>query len=407
MESGINKPLKVVWICYFSNDKIQKALRIRKNIPEFAPWISLGILEAEKRNDIELHIVSPHRWINRVKKFSDNNIHYYFFNFGIPFYGRHWPGFFKFDYWTNFFITKRKVRNIVSRIRPDIIHLHGAENADYSSAILSFFNKYPVLVTIQGFIRNTSGTHDYVIRKRINAEEKIIKQAQHFGARCHFMPQLISSLNQKAIFHWHNYPVNTPNVKLPEVKTYDIVFFAKVKKDKGIIDLIKASGIIVKEISSLKIKVIGAISSQQYLNYLQKIAKENNVLSNLEFIGFLPTQHDVHELAVKAKISVLPTHHDIIPGTVIESMLMKLPVISYNVGGLPDLNANGVENVILTEKGDISGLANSIIKLLNSNTLRNKIANSGYNRAIEMFDNNKVIPSLIKSYNEVINDFRK
>ena len=51
------------------------------------------------------------------------------------------------------------------------------------------------------------------------------------------------------------------------------------------------------------------------------------------------------------------------PGTIIESMLLGLPVISYNTGGIPDLNRNG-ENVILVEQGDKDKLSAEIIKLL-------------------------------------------
>lgn len=402
----MGKTMKIAWLCHFSNDEVHQLLNPWRKVNEMAPWMTALARLFEDNERVEIHIISPHEYIRGYKHFEIRGLHYHFFNGHIPFWGRHWPGFFKFDYWTGFLFNRYKINKIVKQIKPDIVHLHGAENAYYSSAILSLIRKYPVLVTIQGFIRNTSDTSRYVIRKKIKVEEKIIKQAQHFGVECHFMPQLISSLNKKAIYHWHNYPVNKPDVKLSEVKTYDIVYFARVCKDKGIEDLIKASGIIVKKNSSLKIKVIGS-TSKQYLNHLQELAKENNVLSNIEFVGFLPTQRDVHELAVKAKISVLPTHHDVMPGTVIESMLMKLAVVSYNVGGLLDLNANGVENVILINKGDVPGLANSISTLLNSNTLRDKLASRGYNRAIEMFDNNKIIPSLIKSYKAVINDFRK
>ena len=65
---------------------------------------------------------------------------------------------------------------------------------------------------------------------------------------------------------------------------------------------------------------------------------------------------DVFKEAIKAKICVLPTYYDVIPGTIIESMFMKIPVVAYAVGGIPTLNDN-VETVRLVDKYDINGLA--------------------------------------------------
>ena len=58
----------------------------------------------------------------------------------------------------------------------------------------------------------------------------------------------------------------------------------------------------------------------------------------LNLLGFLKSQQDIYEHAIHSRIYVLPTYHDIIPGTIIESMFMKLPGIAYAVGGIPELN---------------------------------------------------------------------
>jgi ParB/RepB/Spo0J family partition protein len=62
----------------------------------------------ENRKDIEINIISPHEYINSDRHFEIRGIHYHFFNAHIPFWGRHWPGFFKFDYWTFFFFKRQK-----------------------------------------------------------------------------------------------------------------------------------------------------------------------------------------------------------------------------------------------------------------------------------------------------------
>jgi hypothetical protein len=150
------KIIKVLWLCHFSNQEVQEILKPQKKIGEYAPWIFHLARLFEGEDTIELHIVSPHEYIKSYQSFTLKGIHYHFFNAHIPLWGRHWPGFFQFDFWSDFFFTKRKVKKIIDRINPNIIHLHGAENAYYSSSILQFKEKFPVLITIQGFISHTS-----------------------------------------------------------------------------------------------------------------------------------------------------------------------------------------------------------------------------------------------------------
>jgi hypothetical protein len=102
-----NKKLKILWMCYFSNSKIQEIIKPFKPVREFSPWMRSMIHLFENDKKIELHIVSQHEWINRNKNFNRNGISYHFFNSGIPFIGRHWPGFFKLDSWTDFLIPKK------------------------------------------------------------------------------------------------------------------------------------------------------------------------------------------------------------------------------------------------------------------------------------------------------------
>ena len=73
MSSNLKK-LKVVWICHFSNEHVQQKLNVKRPVREFAPWISLGIEEVKKRKDIELHVISPHRWITSNKEFKEKNV---------------------------------------------------------------------------------------------------------------------------------------------------------------------------------------------------------------------------------------------------------------------------------------------------------------------------------------------
>lgn len=396
--------MKVVWLCHFSNQEVQEILKPRKKIGEIAPWISSLIKLMEGRGDIELHIISPHEYIKGRKEFNIRSVRYYFFNAYIPIWGKHWPGFFKFDYWTNFIFTKHKIRKVINRINPDIIHLHGAENAYYSSSIFQFKNIYPVLITIQGFISHTTLAQNNQLKKRMRCEQEILKCFTHFGYRTLAMGKDILSLNPKAKLHWHYYAF--PEVKPYNLtKKYDVVFFARVSKDKGIEDLLKAISIIKPNLPDITVCIIGA-ASLAYLNFLKKKAAQLGIFKNIYWAGFLPSQADVHKIASSSRISVLPTWHDTIPGTIIESMRLKLPVVAYSVGGIPEIN-DGEECISLVAKGDVNALAEKILWLLENPEIQKLQSEKAYLRAVEMFNNAKIPGDLLNAYKEVINDFKR
>jgi glycosyltransferase involved in cell wall biosynthesis len=396
--------MKIVWLCHFSNKKVQEILKPSKKVAETAPWISALISLFEEVPNVELHIVSPHKYIGSNRQFILSGIHYHFFNAHIPFLGRHWPGFFKIDYLTDFYLSKVKVRKIINMINPDLIHLHGAENAYYSSTILQFKDIYPVLVTIQGFVSHASSQDNLQVKKCINVEEEILRSLSHFGYRTQEMKKDILSFNPKAKLHWHFYP--TKEITPVEIeKKHDVVFFANISKDKGIEDLLKAISIVKHDIVNVSVCVIGAATTA-YLNFLREMANQLGISDNIHWVGYLNSNIDVLKIASSSRISVLPTWHDIIPGTIIESMFLKLPVVAYSVGGIPEINDDG-EFISLVTKGDINGLAEKILRLLKNPELIKSQGEKAYYRAREFFDNTKIPNELLIAYKEVINDFKK
>src|SRR5664280_2912783 len=102
--------MKIVWLCHFSNAEVQTHLPLWKNIDEFAPWIPNMVKGFECKNDIELHVVSPHDYLKKQTGFTQNDIHYHFIPYGIPIYHRHWPGIFPYDVYTNFATFRSKVK---------------------------------------------------------------------------------------------------------------------------------------------------------------------------------------------------------------------------------------------------------------------------------------------------------
>jgi glycosyltransferase involved in cell wall biosynthesis len=397
--------IKVVWLCHFVNQEMKEYFNMPA-VNSFAPWIDLLINLFKSNQEIELHILAPNLFTNSDYDFTKDGINYHFYKFTpVPLnndYLRKILFFLKFNDRSNYSWIKNKITKKVNSINPDLIHLFGAENPYYSSGIIPLFKVYPVLLTIQGFIRKTS-FNTPSIRKRIKIEELIIRNVKNIGIRTEEMKKDVLSLNRDAIFHIHNLPIKKPGVIKNNIGAHepiDCIFFSRISKDKGIEDLLAAIAIVKHKLPNVSLHIIGS-APKSYLDFLMQKCRELNIENNVLFLGFLPAQSDIYKHAFEAKICVLPTYHDIIPGTIIESMFMKLPVIAYAVGGIPELN-NNEETVVLVEKQNISQLAENILHLINNAELRVKLSEKGYKHANKMFDNNNIAKDLLHAYKSVI-----
>lgn len=390
--------MKVVWICHLNNEYISGRLGVKKSI-EYAPWIYRLVEIFEVHNDIEVHIVAPHRDIISEKTFSKSNIIFHFFPFMLPLIPKRIIHFFHHS--TDFYFIKRTIKRLVNNIKPDLIHLFGTENAYYTSSVFQFSNIYPVFITIQGFITNMA-TISYLGVKRKKIEKELIQKFNLFGIRNNEMKNFILSVNPGARLFYHELSPNIPKLKITETtnKLYDIIFFARISRDKGVEDLIEAASLIVAEKKDLKVIIIGT-ASPGYMKFLKKKVNNLGIDDNVTFIGHLKNIEDVHRFVIQSRITVLPTYADAIPGTIIESMFLGVPCVSYSVGGIPTLNEH--EEVIkLVSKGNIQDLVKEILSLLTEDGLYKDISKRAWEYAENRWNNNGIYDAIINAYKEIL-----
>lgn len=401
----MNEKMKVVWLCHFRNKEIQDILHPRKRESEKAPWILVSLRIAEQDSRFEFHVVAPHPYISGVREFELRGIYYHFFNPYIPFIGYPWPRHFRFDYITNFWWNKRRVRQLVTKIQPDVIHLFGAENPYYSSTILPLVDKYPTILTIQGFISHTTLPRTKLIKKHISIEQEVIrsipvcffrsktqaKDTREYNPDIELIPNVFGS-----------YELKYDDV--PREKKYDIVFFARICKDKGIDDLLVATSKIKQKKPDVSLCIIGSGRIEGYKQKCQELGISDNVI----WLGFLPTRKDVHLTVAQSKISVLPTYHDILPGTIIESMFLGVPMVTYDVDSNPEINED-YEAIRLVKAGDTDALASALLTLLQNDEERELLSAMGKKRAYEMFAQSDkwVEDQWMEGYTRAIEIFRK
>jgi len=86
-----------------------------------------------------------------------------------------------------------------------------------------------------------------------------------------------------------------------------------------------------------------------------------------------------------SSISCLPSHLEGQPIGILEAMASGLPVVATRVGGIPDQVRDGVDG-LLVDRGDVTGLAAALERLIVSPELRARLGASARARAEERFD---------------------
>jgi glycosyltransferase involved in cell wall biosynthesis len=121
--------------------------------------------------------------------------------------------------------------------------------------------------------------------------------------------------------------------------------------------------------------------------------------SGLQVLGNKSATEMIFELE-NADVFVHPSHIDNSPNSLCEAMLMGIPIVATNVGGIPNILANGSEG-LLVQNGDAYALAGAILQLLRNRSWAKSLADNARKKALKRNDRNKIINDLLSIYKKI------
>lgn len=155
-------------------------------------------------------------------------------------------------------------------------------------------------------------------------------------------------------------------------KKYDLVFAARLEKNKGIINLIKAVEIIKEKKPDTSLLIIG---SGPLKKSIQEYIKDNDLEKNVHLSGWLETLNDVARAYNSARVFINPSFNEGGPRVVLEAMACGLPVVTTRVGLSLDIVKDG-ENGLFIDWSP-NDVANKINDLLNNQKMQDKFSCAG------------------------------
>lgn len=166
--------------------------------------------------------------------------------------------------------------------------------------------------------------------------------------------------------------------------------FRKVKRATDVIRIFKK----VNEALPSKLLMVG--DGEDRVN-CEALCREFKICENVRFLG---KQDAIEEILSVADLFVMPSHSESFGLAALEAMACKVPVISSNAGGLPELNIQGITG-FLSDVGDVDDMAKNAIYILEDAKRLAEFKENALKRAKE-FDLSNILPIYEEYYKEVL-----
>jgi len=258
---------------------------------------------------------------------------------------------------------------------PVVTTLHGTDitlvgkDLTYKPVVTFSINKSDGVTAVSEDLRKSTYDH-FDIHKEIKVIPNFIDLNRFsLKAKDHFK-KAIAPLGERILVHTSN--------------------FRKVKRTKDVVHIFNQ---ILKKVPA-KLLMVGDGPERVYC---EQLCRDLEVSDHVRFLG---KQDAVEEILSVADLFLMPSEAESFGLAALEAMACKVPVISSNTGGLPELNIDGLTG-FMNNVGDIDGMAKNAIYILEDDTRLADFKENALARAKD-FDLSIILPMYEDFYAEVI-----
>ncbi len=316
------------------------------------------------------------------------------------------------------FFSYFKIRNILRKEKPDVVHLHTPIDVTLSAIDAIRTLGLPLVLTLHDYLllcrrvvlihgsgqicSNTNinflcNIYRSFCKAIISDKVDIVIAPSKFVLDFHKNHGFFKSA--KKVILPHGIEINTDNItfdsqkgNIDKKKTIKILYVGGLTMHKGIHILISA----VKQLKDKNFELHIA-GNGAYEEKLKQLAGDDN---SIIFHGKLLNE-DMPKFYALGDVTVVPSiWFDVRPNVIPEAFRAKIPVIGSNIGGIPELirdNYNG----FLFEAGNIKQLTNILENVITKPEILKELGDNAY-QTVKQFEMSKYIDNLIGIYHEAI-----
>jgi glycosyltransferase involved in cell wall biosynthesis len=340
------------------------------------------------------------------------------------------PEFDLFDWERPVETRTQNIMQLLSKFKPDIVHLQGNNNFHLESEIRKTYasvkalhvydfcpsgNKYhhatdetcvvptgPLCLSHMLFKRCTLSKNPRTMMRLYREATAANKNnAQH--SKIIVASQFVSKKAMETGYRQDQlevlpYFTELPDTALDRCDSNRIFFNGRIVSEKGADKLIEAAALLSKNIP-WKLIIAG---DGPFLKEVKALAKKRALEDRIEFTGWL-TPDQIARQYRQAAVVVVPSSWPEPFGIVgIEAMSYAKPVVAFHVGGIPEWLVDGHTGT-LVPAFDLEKMAAAIEDLLGHKQKAKEMGQNGRNNVERLFSSQRHISQLLTIYKKVLN----
>lgn len=298
-----------------------------------------------------------------------------------------------------------KARKEIQDFKPDILHSHRYKE-NLLAFLLSINSKSILVQSVHGLVELHSGFNSLKL-KAFHFVDKILRKKVF---------KLILPVSKDIKIQLDEYLDNTKSMVLLNAidvkkassdssvclrEKYSIpksnflyLFIGRLVPVKGVELILEAMKKVSQDSNDSNLLIVG---DGPELEYLKDLSKKLNIDERVIFAGFLSNPKE----ALKAADAFLMSSiHEGIPVALLEAMLFKKPVISTNVGGIPEVAKDKESAILLDDRNSVS-YSTAMLKLKNNKSHALKMGETGCQIILDKFSIEAQKTKLIALYEQV------
>lgn len=413
--------MKILWLCNFPLPEIAKEIGIESIVNE--GWIQ-GLSGELLKSDNSLIYIFPQNCSKEVIKGKTGKIEYYGFMHNVACCEN-----------KKFFVE------LLEKEKPDIIHLMGTEYA-HSSAMIDASAQVSMLdrtvVSIQGMtsvywkhylegvpehVRHRKRLKDIIyksslyqqqeqMRKRGESEIHVLQCVRNVFGRTDWDKACTMLINpERHYLHGGEILRNcfyNGEWSIENAEKHSVFLSQATTPIKGLHFAIEAIGLLSEKYSDVKLYVGGRDiysgklwKKSSYEKYIRELIDEYNLNNKVIFLGALQAEQ-MKQRYLKSHAFISASTIENSPNSVGEAMILGVPTVTSDVGGVKEMLTHGVEGYIYPMDEPYM-LAYYVDCIFNDDSLAMRLGKAAKIRAERNHHREDIINELLANYNVILN----
>lgn len=418
--------MNVLWV---TNVALPEAslLMNEKPVP-FGGWFASASSALSNEDDIKLTIAFPKNGSSDVVVLKGKKITFYAFP---PIREKE----VKFNK-QNIYLKK-----ILGEVKADIVHIFGTEYP-HALAMVDTCQEEEVVISIQGLmsfiythcmagipakVQKRFTIRDFIkqdnlkqqqdkFKKRGVFEIEVLRKVKHIIGRTIWDKACTAQINPNAEYHFCNETLRDEFYKhtweIEKCEKYSIFISQGSYPIKGLHFMLEAMPLIIKRFSDVKLYISGQniiksdtlkekLKISSYGKYIKELIEKYDLKNRVVFTGFLD-EKQMCKRYLQSHVFVCPSSIENSPNSLGEAMILGLPCVASNVGGVTDLLKHKEEGFVYQADAPYM-LAHYVCEIFSSKDLALEFSEKAREHAIKTHDIERNTNKLVEIYLNILN----